>query len=152
MLGGLTLGGGVALGVCGELPPQPKVELAQLVVPGVVGPHCCKYLADETKVLFHGPLLDRDSAVCQKAGTHALGKDLKERDMVPDALEVGRDLQPLAEFALLAPGGGVFLVDCGGESMGQRLLCSMEVSRHLHPDGRVRIRQGFLCGKVREKW
>ena len=36
--------------------------------------------------------------------------------------------------------------------MGQRFLCSMEVSRCLHPDGRLSSRQGFFCGEVRAKW
>ena len=36
--------------------------------------------------------------------------------------------------------------------MWQRLLCSMEVSRCLHPDRRVSSRQEFFCGKVRVKW
>ena len=69
------------------------------------------------KVLFHGSLLGRCSADYQKSGVHALGKDLEERDGIPNALEVGWDLQPLAELSPLAPGGGVFLEDCGGESM-----------------------------------
>ena len=54
----------ILFGVCGELPSQPKVELAQLVVPGVVGTHGCKYLLGGTKVFFYGPLLDGCSAGC----------------------------------------------------------------------------------------
>ena len=67
-------------------------------------------------------------------------------------MEVIWDSQTLVELAPLAPGGRVFLVDCSGKAMQQRLLCSVEVSRRLHPDRRVRSRQGFLCGKVRAKW
>ena len=43
-----------------------------------------------------------------------LGKYRDERGGLPDALEVVWDIQPLAELAPLAPGGGVFLDDCGG--------------------------------------
>ena len=43
---------GILLGVGGELPAQPKVDLVQLVVPWVAGPHGCKYLPNGTKVLF----------------------------------------------------------------------------------------------------
>ena len=36
--------------------------------------------------------------------------------------------------------------------MRQRLMCRVEVSRRLHPGGRVSTRQGFFCGNLREKW
>ena len=77
---------------------------------------------------------------------------MEEGDRFPYALEVGWDLQTLAELASLAPGGGVFLVDCGRESMGRRFMRSIEVRRCLHPTGRVSRRQCFLYGKVRAKW
>ena len=82
-------GGGVKLGVCGQLPAQLKFEMDQLVVPGVVAPHSCEYLADGTKVLFHGPLLDGNPAGYHKAGVHALGEDMEERDRAPNDLDVG---------------------------------------------------------------
>ena len=53
----------VLLHVCRELLSQAKVDIAQLVGPGVSGPHVYKYLPNGTKVLFHRPLLDRDPAV-----------------------------------------------------------------------------------------
>ena len=59
-----TRWGGVLFGACGELIAQPKVNLSQLVVTGVVGPHVYKYLPDRTKVLFQGPLLDGDFTSC----------------------------------------------------------------------------------------
>ena len=87
---------GIALGVCGKLTDQPKVELDQLVVPGVFGPHGCTYFPNGTKVLFHGPLLDGGSAGFQKAGVHALSRNMEERYRVSYALEFGWDIQPLA--------------------------------------------------------
>ena len=48
----------VLLGVDGKLPGQPKVELAQLVVLWVSGPHGYTYLPDGTKILFQRALLD----------------------------------------------------------------------------------------------
>ena len=104
-------------GIYGELPAQPKFELAQLVVPGVIGLHGCKSFPDGTKLLFNKPLIFWCSPGFQKTGAHALGEDLEERDGISYALEVGWDVQPLAELAPLAPGGGVFLEDCGGEAM-----------------------------------
>ena len=66
---------------------QAKVDLAQLVVPRVSGPHVCQYLIDGTKVLFRGPLLDRDPAGFQKAGEHELQKYLEETDRTHDTLD-----------------------------------------------------------------
>ena len=43
-----------------------------------------------------------------------LGEYMQERYGILDALEVGWYLKPLAEFA---PGGGVYLEDCGREDM-----------------------------------
>ena len=77
--------------VCRELLSQAKIEIIQLVVPGVAGPHGCKYLTDVTKVLLYRLLLDRDTAGSQKAGAHGLGKDLEERDRISNILEVGWD-------------------------------------------------------------
>ena len=104
-------------GACGKLTAQPKVNLSQLVVPGVVVPHGYEYLPDGTKVLFHGPLLDGDSNGCYKAGAHALGENLDKRGGIPNALEVGWGIQPLVELAPLAPGGRLFLEKCGVEAM-----------------------------------
>ena len=104
---------GILFEVSGELPAQPKVKLDQLVVPGVFGPHRYKYFPYGTKVLFHGTLLDGCSSGFQKVGAHALGEDIEETYGIPDVLEVGWDLHPLAELAPLAPGGGVFLEECG---------------------------------------
>ena len=83
-------------------------------MPGVFGPHGCEYLLNGTKVLFHRPLLDGGSAGFQKASAHALVKIMEEKDRVPDDLEVGWYLQPLAELVPLVPGDGVFLGCCGG--------------------------------------
>ena len=68
---------GVLFCVSGKLSAQAKVDLDQLVVPGVAGPHGWKYFPDGKKVLFHGPLLNGNPAGCQKAGAHMLGKDMK---------------------------------------------------------------------------
>ena len=96
-----------------ELSAQAKVEFSQLIVPGFAGPNGCKYLPDGIKVLFQGPLIDGYPAGCQKADSHALGKDLGERYGISDALEVGSDFQPFAEIVPLEPGGGIFLEDGG---------------------------------------
>ena len=104
---------GVFFCIGSELSAQAKVEISQLVGPGVTGPHSCKYFPGGTKVLFHEPLLDGYSLGYQKSGAHMPGKDLEERDRIPDALEVVWDLQTFAELATLAPGGGLFLGDCG---------------------------------------
>ena len=58
-------------------------------MPGIASPHGCKYFFDGTKLLFHGPLLDRGPDGFQKSGVHALAKDMEERDRVFDTLEVG---------------------------------------------------------------
>ena len=134
-----------------ELSAQAKVELAKLVVSGVVSPHGCKYLPYGTKVLFHGPLPDGYTAVCQKAGAQAIGEYIEERDGIPNALEVVCYFHPFVVLAPLDPGGGMFLEDGGREAMQQRFLCSMEIGRRLHPDGRVSIHQRFFCDKVSAK-
>ena len=104
---------GILFEVSGEFPAQPKVKLDQLGVPGDFGPHRYEYFPYGTKVLFHGTLLDGCSSGFQKVGAHALGEDIEETYGIPDVLEVGWDLHPLAELAPLAPGGGVFLEECG---------------------------------------
>ena len=63
--------------VCHKLLSQEKIELAQLVVPGVAAPHGCKYLPNGTKVLFHGLLLDRDPSGLQKVIAPAVGPPLR---------------------------------------------------------------------------
>ena len=96
---------GVLLGEGGEFPAQPKVKLAQLVLPWVDGPHRCEYFPNVTKVLFHRTSLGGHPAGGQKAGAHTLGKELEERGGISNAFEVGWDSQPFAELAPLAPGG-----------------------------------------------
>ena len=59
-----------------ELSSQAKVKLPQLVVSKFSVPHGCKYFTNGTKVLFHGPLLDWDTAGCQKASARTLGEYL----------------------------------------------------------------------------
>ena len=49
--------------VCCDLLFQAKVDLDQLVVTGVAVPHGCEYLPNGTKVLLHGPLIERDPSV-----------------------------------------------------------------------------------------
>ena len=56
---------GVLLYVGHELLSQVNVELSQLVVTGVVGPHGCKYLADRSNLLIYRPLLDGAPCGCQ---------------------------------------------------------------------------------------
>ena len=99
----------VLLHICCELSSQAKVKLAQLVLPGVAVPHGCIYMPYGMKVLFYGPLLDRDLAGFQKSGVHALGKNLEERGEIPDTLELGWDSKTFSELAPLAPGSGFFL-------------------------------------------
>ena len=67
-------------------------------------------------------------------------------------MEIGRDVQPISELVPLALGGGLFLVDCGIETLSERLLCSMEVSFCLHAGERRISRQVFYCGEVKLKW
>ena len=92
---------------------QAKVELSQLVAPGVAGAQGCEYFPNVTKVPLHGPLLDEYPAGFQKAGAHNIGEDLEERYGIANTLEVGCDSQTFAELASLAPGVGVFLEECG---------------------------------------
>ena len=84
----------VLLGVGGEFPAHPKVDLSQLVVPWIAGPHCCKYLPDGTNLLFHGALLDWYTSGCHKSDAHSLCEDLEKGEGIADALEVGWDSYP----------------------------------------------------------
>ena len=88
-----------------------KVALTHEVVAGVVGPHGCKYLTNQAKVLIDRLLLDRFPLHGQKAGTYAIGENLEERNGVLNVFEVRDDLHPDAEVPPLAQGGGVFLED-----------------------------------------
>ena len=80
---------GVLFRVGGKLLAQAKVELSQLVVPGVSGPHCCKYFPDGTKVLFHGHIIDGYPSGRKKAGAYMLIKDLDEMDGISKDLDFG---------------------------------------------------------------
>ena len=81
-----------------------KVEIYQLVVSRVTGPHGYKYLPGGMKLMFHRPFIGWDPAGNQKFGTHTLGEDLEETYGVPDTLEVVWDTHTSAEFTAFAPG------------------------------------------------
>ena len=88
----------------------------------------------------------------QKASTDALVENMEERNGVLNVFEVGGDLQPAVEVPPLAPGGGVFLEEGCGETLGNCLLLSMLVRFRLNIDGRESRRQGLLCEKGVRKW
>ena len=111
---------------------------------GVVGPHGCKYLTNLAGELLDRLLLDGLPLRGSKAGMDALGENLEERNRVLNVFEVGGDLQPAAEVLPLAPGGGVFLEDVFGETLGDCLLCIMVVRFRLHTDGRGNRLQDLL--------
>ena len=83
---------------------------------------------------------------------NALREILEEGNGVLDVFEVEGDLKPAAEVPPLEPGIGVFLEDVCGETLGDRLLCSMVVRFRLHVDGKRSRSQYFLYGKCVKKW
>ena len=82
----------------------------------------------------------------------ALGENMEERNGVLNAFEVKGYLQPAAEVPPLAPGGGVFLEDICGETLGDCLLYIMVGIFCLQEDGRGSRRQDLLYGKCVRKW
>ena len=84
--------------------------------------------------------------------TYLLREDLEEGYGIGYALDMDGYLKPTVELSIMAPGGGVLLLDCGGENLSEILLCSMEFSCRLQADRRGRSIQGFCCGKERLKW
>ena len=134
-----------------QIESQSKIELLHAVVSGVVGSHGCEDFSDQAEVLLNQSLLDRLTLRGQKAGTDVLGGNLEEGNGVLNVLEVGGDLEPVAEAPPLEPGSGVFIEDGGIEPMGDCLLCSMVFRCCLHPDGRWRRPLGFICGKCVRK-
>ena len=130
---------------------QPKVELPHEVVAGVVGPHGCKYLTNLAELLLDISLFDRLPLQIQKAGMDALGENLEERNGELKVFEVQGDLQPAVEVPPLTPGGGVFLEDVCGETLGDRLLYGTVVTFLLHADVRGSRRQCLLYGKCVRK-
>ena len=135
-----------------KLVSHPKVELPYAVVAGVVVPHGCKDLTNLVEVLLDRWILDRLTLRRQKTETDALGENMEERNEFLNVFDVEVDLQPAAEVPPLAPGGGVFLEEGCGETLGDRLLCSMVVRFCLRVDGRGSRRQCLLYGKCVRKW
>ena len=74
------------------LSSQEKIDISQSVVPGVSGPHGCKYLADRPKLLLHRPIPDGSPCGCQDYGTDVLGEDMEERGGFVYSLGIGRDM------------------------------------------------------------
>ena len=81
-----------------------------------------------------------------------LSEALEERGGIRDSLDIGGGVQPNAEHAPLALGGGSFPVGCGRETLSKHLFLSMEVSCRLNMYGRGDSCQFFCCGDVRLKW
>ena len=134
-----------------QLASQPKVELTNAVVLGVVGTHKCKYLTNRAEILLDISVLDRLPLRRHNASTNALGENMEERNGVLNVLEVGVDFQPAAEVPPLVPGSGVFIEDSSGENLGGCLLCIIVFSCCLHMDGRGGIRQVLLYEKCVHK-
>ena len=57
---------------------KAKVNLYQLVVPGVIRPHKGNDLSNGPDIFLNRALLDEDTPRGKKEYTHTLGKDLEE--------------------------------------------------------------------------
>ena len=101
-----------------QLASHLKFELPHAVVTGVLGPHRCEDLANQVEVLLDRSLLDRLPLRGHKARMDTLGENMEERNGILNVFVVVGNLQPAAEVPPLAPGGGVFLEDYFGETLG----------------------------------
>ena len=96
--------GWVLLAVLGKLAAEAKVDVAQFVQVGVVGPHFGKDLDNQAKVLLNQTLAGIASLCCQETSLDAVGEDLEDMYGVGNAGKFGADAKPGGELAPLLPG------------------------------------------------
>ncbi len=132
--------------VGGELPLDPKVDLAHRVHPGVVGPHAGEDLRHRPEVLLHRPFSNSLAARGQEARSDALGENLKDGDGVADAAEVGVDAEPVAVGRPLVPRSLVGFGATAVNVSGHLFPAKAESVQRLASGGRVNSVQDLACG------